>query len=166
METFPRYWPLCGKFTGPGDFPAQRRTVTRSLMFSLICVWINGWENNREAGDLRRYRAHYDVIVMKCCLAVSFPCMYVRDRPSAGTLLTTELNMMFPSFHANNFLNTFALIRHFSKWPKKSYEISCTFKCVNSIADDTRVAVRVTTAASRFQGPLLLIWFKFNPNMD
>ena len=34
------------------------------LMFSLICVWINGWVNNREAGDLRCYRAHYDVIVM------------------------------------------------------------------------------------------------------
>ena len=33
-------------------------------MFSLICVWINGWVNNREAGDLRRYRAHYDLIVM------------------------------------------------------------------------------------------------------
>ena len=28
-------------------------------MFSSICVWINGWENNREAGDLIRYRAHY-----------------------------------------------------------------------------------------------------------
>ena len=36
-----------------------------ALMFSLICVWINGWVNNREAGDLRRYRAHYDVTVMK-----------------------------------------------------------------------------------------------------
>ena len=35
-----------------------------ALMFPLICVWINGWVNNREAGDLRRYRAHYDVIVM------------------------------------------------------------------------------------------------------
>ena len=34
-------------------------------MFSLIFVWINGWVNNREAGDLRRYRAHYDVIVMQ-----------------------------------------------------------------------------------------------------
>ena len=33
-------------------------------MFSLICVRINGWVNNREAGDLRRYRAHYDVSVM------------------------------------------------------------------------------------------------------
>ena len=36
-----------------------------ALMFSLTCVWINGWVNNREAGDLRRKRAHYDVIVMQ-----------------------------------------------------------------------------------------------------
>ena len=33
-------------------------------MFPLICVWINGWVNNREAGDLRRHRGHYDVNVM------------------------------------------------------------------------------------------------------
>ena len=33
-------------------------------MFSLICVWINGWVNNREAGDLIYHRAHYDVTVM------------------------------------------------------------------------------------------------------
>ena len=36
-----------------------------ALMLSLICVWINDWVNNREAGDLRRYRAHYDVTIMK-----------------------------------------------------------------------------------------------------
>ena len=35
-----------------------------ALMLSLICVWINGWVNNRKAGDLRRYRAYYDVIVI------------------------------------------------------------------------------------------------------
>ena len=33
-------------------------------MFTLICVWINGCVNNREAGDLRRYCAHYGVTVM------------------------------------------------------------------------------------------------------
>ena len=33
-------------------------------MFTLICARINGWVNNREADDLRRYRTHYDVIVM------------------------------------------------------------------------------------------------------
>ena len=35
-----------------------------ALMFSLICSWLNTWVNNCEAGDLRRHRAHYDVIVM------------------------------------------------------------------------------------------------------
>ena len=33
-------------------------------MLSLICVWINGWVNNREAGDLRCHHGHYDVNVM------------------------------------------------------------------------------------------------------
>ena len=39
-------------------------------MFPLICVGINGCINNRQAGDLRRYCAHYDVSVMRnkeCC---------------------------------------------------------------------------------------------------
>ena len=62
--------PLCGKLNG--EFPAQR-PVTGSFdvfLFSFICVWINGWVNNREAGDLRRYRVHYDVIVMSYSFAV------------------------------------------------------------------------------------------------
>ena len=33
-------------------------------MFSLICALINGWVNIREADDLIRHRAHYDVSVM------------------------------------------------------------------------------------------------------
>ena len=35
-----------------------------ALVFSLICTWTNGWANNRDAGNLRRHRAHYDAIVM------------------------------------------------------------------------------------------------------
>ena len=46
-----------------GEFPTQR-PGRGALMFSLICAWINGWVNNREAGDLRRHRAHHDVTVM------------------------------------------------------------------------------------------------------
>ena len=38
---FPRYWFLCGEFTGENDLV-----------------------NNVEAVELRRHRAHYDVIVM------------------------------------------------------------------------------------------------------
>ena len=35
-----------------------------ALTFSLFWAWMNGWLNNRETGDLRRHRAHYDVTVM------------------------------------------------------------------------------------------------------
>ena len=61
---FPRYWPFVrGIHRSPVN--SQHKGQWRgALMFSLICVWINGWVNTREAGDLRRYRAHYDVIVM------------------------------------------------------------------------------------------------------
>ena len=41
-------------------------------MFYLICVWINGWVNNREAGDLRRHLGHYDVSVMITRLSVTW----------------------------------------------------------------------------------------------
>ena len=43
------------------EFKSQWRGA---LIFSLLCVWINGWVKNRKAGDLRRYRSHYDVTVM------------------------------------------------------------------------------------------------------
>ena len=47
-----------------GEFPAHKSQWRGALMFSLIYTGINGWVNNLEAGDLRRHRAHYDVIVM------------------------------------------------------------------------------------------------------
>ena len=70
METFFALLAICaGNSPVPGEFPAQK-PVTQSLMFPLICVWINGWVNNRKAGDLRRYRAHYDVTVMHMYLPI------------------------------------------------------------------------------------------------
>ena len=52
---------LCGEFTGDRTKAGDAAAL---WCFALICVWINGWVNNREAGDLRHYRAHYDVTVM------------------------------------------------------------------------------------------------------
>ena len=56
--------PLCGEFVGDRWIPPHKGQRRGTLMFSLICVWINGRVNNREAGDLRRYRTHFDVTVM------------------------------------------------------------------------------------------------------
>ena len=43
---------------------SHKRQWRVALMFSLISAWINDWVNNREAGNLRRHRARYDVTVM------------------------------------------------------------------------------------------------------
>ena len=56
---------LCGEFTGTGEIPAQR-PLTRSFD---VFFDLKGWVNNGEAGDLRRHRVHYDVIVMNRKLA-------------------------------------------------------------------------------------------------
>ena len=52
---------LCREFAGHRCIP---HTKVSDAELSLICAWINEWWNNRDAGDLRRYRAHYDVTVM------------------------------------------------------------------------------------------------------
>ena len=64
METFSALLALCaGNSLVTGEFPSQRQ-VTRNFDVFFIYTRINGWLNKREASDLRRNRAHYDVIVM------------------------------------------------------------------------------------------------------
>ena len=53
--------PLCGEFTGPGEFTAQR-PVTRNFDVFFDLRWVN----TRHAGDMRRHCGHYDVNVMSC----------------------------------------------------------------------------------------------------
>ena len=61
---FPRYWPFMrGIHRSPVNSP-HKGQWRGALMFSLFCARINGWVNNREAGNLRSHCAHYDVIVM------------------------------------------------------------------------------------------------------
>ena len=65
---FPRYWPFVrGIHRFPMNSP-HKGQWRGTLMFSLICVWISGWVNNDEAGDLRRYRTHHAVTVMKSAM--------------------------------------------------------------------------------------------------
>ena len=61
---FPRYWPFVrGIHRSPVNSP-HKGQWRGALMFSLIYARIDGWVNNREAGDLRRHHAHHDVTVM------------------------------------------------------------------------------------------------------
>ena len=57
---FSRYWPFArGIHRSPVYSPQKGQ---RCFLWS--AHWIKGWANNRQAGNLRRHRAHYDVIVM------------------------------------------------------------------------------------------------------
>ena len=61
---FPRYWPFVrGIHRSPGGFPSQR-PVTRSFDVFFDLGLNDGWTNSRDAGDLRRHHAHYEVSVM------------------------------------------------------------------------------------------------------
>ena len=64
MESFPCYWPFVrGIHRSPMNSP-HKGQWSGALRFHLIRAWINGLVNNREAGDLRRHRAYYNVTVM------------------------------------------------------------------------------------------------------
>ena len=65
-EPFPRYWPFVrGIHRSPVDSPHKGKgAVTMDLMLFFILVKTNGKTNRRDAGDLRRIRTHYDVILI------------------------------------------------------------------------------------------------------
>ena len=78
MEIFSALLAICaGNSPVPVNSP-HKGQWRGALMFSLICVWINGWVNNGEAGDLKRHRSHYDVIVIihqrQIYAKISFSC--------------------------------------------------------------------------------------------
>ena len=61
---FPRYWSFVrGLHRSPVNSP-HKGQWRGTLIFPLICTWINGRVNNREAGDLSRNHVHYDVTAM------------------------------------------------------------------------------------------------------
>ena len=68
METFCRViGPLCEEFTSDRWILL---TKASDAEFSLICAWINGWVNYREAGDLRRY------LVTATSLGCVYDCLH------------------------------------------------------------------------------------------
>ena len=70
-----------------------------TLLFSFISAWINGWANNREAGDLRRHCAYYDVIVMSlpvrltdqycACFLLKTICMFYHSLRTSCRVIST-----------------------------------------------------------------------------
>ena len=82
METFSALLALlCGNSPHKGHW---------TMVFSLICAWINRGVNNRETGDLRSHRADYDAIVI--FLRFFHPCVWHQIVSTCVRTLTTVNN--------------------------------------------------------------------------
>ena len=55
---------MYGELTGHRRIPRTKAIDAELRCIFFICAWLNDWVNNGEAGDLRRHRAHYHVIIM------------------------------------------------------------------------------------------------------
>ena len=84
---------LCGEFTGHWWIPLTKACDAEALIFSSICAWINGWVNHREAGDLRRHRTHYDVIVM-CNLGAYDRVIFMRKHSVLSFYITRSFSII------------------------------------------------------------------------
>ena len=93
---FPRYWSFVRGIHRSPVNSLHKGQWRGALMFSSICVGINGWENNHEAGDLIRYRARYDVIVMlKSLLVINMaPCSSIVSSIMTADDLATQAVMV------------------------------------------------------------------------
>ena len=102
---FRRYWPFVrGIRRSPVSSP-HKGQWRRALMFSLICDWTNDWANNRDAGDLRRHGAYYDVTVMhiKQYDVRGREGISVKNRHSSDDIIFT-MNWKNPRPHTTNLL--------------------------------------------------------------
>ena len=83
---FPRYWPFVRGIHRSQVNSPHKGQWRGALILSLICAWINGWVNNREADDWRRHWAHNDVIVMSTYILnyssryIEWKCNYWRPQ--------------------------------------------------------------------------------------
>ena len=82
---FLRYWPFMQGIHRSLVNSPQKGQWWGALMFSLICIWINGWVDNGEVGDLRCYHAHYDITVMQGSICGQVGAQWVYPCPSNFT---------------------------------------------------------------------------------
>ena len=69
---FPRYWPFVREIHRSPENSPHKGQWRGALIFSLIYARINAWVNNREAGNFRCHRAHYDATVMICLYMIGW----------------------------------------------------------------------------------------------
>ena len=103
METVSALLAICAG-SSPSLVNSPHKGQWRGAVMSSFCIWVN----NGEAGDMRRYRAHYDVTVMTCKSQ-----RWCKTCMSWGFISEVDLissNMMLTSRGCSNKLNYFAYL--------------------------------------------------------
>ena len=117
--------------TGPfvrgttGDHKSPR---CRTLLFSLICTWTSGSVKNRDAGDLRRHRTHYDVTAMWHTVINTLPAL--SPVPDWSATYFTSCLTLCQTEVSHDFHDVWHCVRPYSaefaeQWARLSWPIHC-----------------------------------------
>ena len=108
---FPRNWPFVRGIHRSRWIPHTKASDAELWCFFFICVWINGWVNNREAGELRPDRGHYDVNVMCFTKKHEIHDIETRSHKSSTHFLLEPVGLAwFWGIICQNFFRNFQMI--------------------------------------------------------
>ena len=139
---FPCYWPFVHGIHRSTVNSLHKGQWRGALMFSLICAGINGWVNTHEAGDLRRYYVHYDVIVMfQDIFVASLPASHYLGQCkflfnwTLGWQTSEKFMLRYASFLSRKYLLKCSLINgvHFVLDKMSTCQGHATHICVNKL---------------------------------
>ena len=138
------HWHECNHTSSNGNIlnSPHKGQWRGAFMFSLICAWIKRWVTNREAGDLRRHRAHCDVIVTVWFLQWQWNQL---DLYGYNTMLpnhnTQKQNSNYVQFVYNNIFKTICL----TLIPQFSFSFNSSQRLSNKITRGNIVGSAETT---------------------
>ena len=143
METVFALLALCaGESTGHRRISPLKGQWRGALTFSLICTWTKGWVNSRDAGDLRYYRAHYDVIVMhqetivlKTTFVIQIP---IKFRFALIKLSNRKITAKFCTRHNSHAVavcNNMLMSRNHIR-TSFSFDVHCAWKLANNMSPE------------------------------
>ena len=129
----------------------RSRPVTPNLDFFYICTRINGWVNNREAGDFRRNRAHYGVIVMEVFVHCKWNRIIRRSTIKSHLSFSVAPKFVFMAFYNHGL---------------KQHSSSCRIICARNFAHSHIISekelccksITMNTPSSNLKPQEIVIW--------
>ena len=123
----PRHWPLCGEFTGTGEFPAQRASYAENVSIwwrhhgvqcqlqYLACIWIL---------ILHHSKATSDSTIWGLCIIKNYYTHWGRDKMTTVSLTTLSNAFSWMTllefrlrFHWSSFLRVqLTIFQHWFRW--------------------------------------------------